>query len=140
MYAVLNVLPVLVNSGMLPESLKQKVLAIVAQQDHIYQYAVQIEALMPFVILSLFITRRSARIITTAFIYSFVFLRVRYMTNYATHGLLSSVNNSIRSGLARIPIVLKIYDFIANFLSRGMPDSVITQSMLADAIQHPHNN
>ena len=120
----------------MPDSIKQKLQTVSAQQDHIYQAAVQIEAAVPIFLLSLFIAKRSPKLLTTAFIYTFVFLRVRYMTNYATHGLFSSVSNSIRTTLSRIPILLKAYDFVIGLLSRGQPDGVVTQSMLADAIQH----
>ena len=133
---MLNVLPVLAQSGLLPEPLKQKVQMITERQDHIYQFAVQVEALLPLVIVSLFIPRRSPRILTTALIYTLVFLRVRYMTNYATHGLFTTINSSFRTSLGRIPILLKVYDFVIGLVSRGLPDGVVTQPMLKEALQN----
>jgi len=139
-YALLNVLPVLINNTPMPDAMKQNLQNVTAQQDHIYQLAVQIEAALPLLFIVLFSLKRSPPLLMTALIYTLVFLRIRFMTNYATHSLFSSVSNSIRATLSRIPILLKVYEFVVGLISRGQPDGVITPSMLMEAIQHPQHN
>lgn len=134
-YALLNVLPVLIANVPMPEAVRSKLSSLVSQQDRVYQYAVQFEALAPLVMLVMFLRTHSPKLLTTIMVYVFVFLRSRYMVNYATHGLFSSLNNSIRQTLARVPILLKLYSFVIGMISRGMPDGVITPNMLMESAQ-----
>lgn len=134
-YALLNVLPVLIANVPMPDGVRSKLSSLASQQDRVYQYAVQFEAFVPLVMLAMFLRTHSPKLLTSILVYVFVFLRSRYVVNYATHGLFSSLNNSIRQTLARIPILLKVYTIVIGMVCRGMPDGVITPSMLVENLQ-----
>ena len=135
MYALLNVLPVLIAKVPMPDGIRTKLSSVVSQQDRVYQYAVQFEAIVPLVMLALSLRMRSYKVFTATIMYAMIFLRLRFISNYATHGLFTSVNNNIRQTLARIPLLLKVYSFVVGIFSRGTPNGVVTPNTLMESLQ-----
>ena len=136
-YALLNALPIVIESVPLPSGVVQQLRAVVAQQDRIYQRAVQLEALTPVLLLAVFVLlNRSARLLHVVFLYVMVFLRARYLTNYATHGLLCSVSCAVRQALGCIPPLQRAYNAVMAVFANAMPDGVCTPDTIVDFVNN----